>query len=337
MRPKNIRHYLEYLAAIVTIRAVSFCPRGLFFFLAPGVSRLLWHMPQFGSVALMNVAAAFPEKTPEEHRRIALKSIENLFLTLCEFFWTKGKKGIVRELVCTNPEADATAAAAHEHEKDGVIFVSPHHGNWEFAGMTLALVYHFKVGTVVRTPRNPYMDDLISSGRMVEGVRIIHSRGAVRGMKNALENGYTIGTLIDQNTRVRDGGVFVNFFGLPVPVSRAPARMARSKGHFVATGAVVREGRKFKVLFKTLPKPTSEYESDEEMTQDLMSIAEEFIRAYPEQYLWMYKRFQYIPRGADEALAKRFPAYATPAGETFYNMKAHWEKRRRNAAKKESV
>ncbi len=337
MRLKDARHYLEYLAAIVTIKVITCCPRGLFFFLAPGVSRLLWHVPQFGSVALMNVAAAFPEKKPEEHRRIALKSIENLFLTLCEFFWTKGKKGIVQELVVSTPEADATAAAAHAHEKEGVIFVSPHHGNWEFAGMTLALIYHFKVGTVVRTPRNPYLDKLISSGRMVEGVRIIHSRGAVLGMKHALDDGYTIGTLIDQNTRVRDGGVFVNFFGMPVPVSRAPAGMARRHGYFVATGAVVRDGRKFKTLFKTLPKPTSEYESDEEMTQDLMSIAEEFIRAYPEQYLWMYKRFQYIPRGADEALIKRFPPYAAPAGETFYNMKAHLEKRRRNAAKKESV
>ena len=58
----------------------------------------------------------------------------------------------------------------------------------------------------------------------VRGLEIIFSSGAIRAATKALRDGRGVGTLIDQNTRVRDGGSFVNFFGLPVSSSTAPAQ-----------------------------------------------------------------------------------------------------------------
>ena len=50
-----------------------------------------------------------------------------------------------------------------------------------------------------------------------------------------------------------------------------------------------------------------------------MRISENFIRRYPEQYVWYYKRFYYIPREADETLRSRYPWYSIAAPPTFYD------------------
>ena len=267
----------------------------------------------------MNVRAAFPEKSEKERRRIVRKSLENLFISLCEFFWCKGKKGVVASLMDIPEQARKDAIAGYGDGRQGAIFLTPHLGNWEFAGITLGSTMGFRMATVVRSPRNPYLDKLISSGRMVENVEIIHSKGAVRAIAHALKDGKSIGILIDQNTRLRDGGAFVRFFGLPVPVSMTPAHFARKDNRFIAVGATVRIGRRFRAILRTLPRSASDYASDEELTQELMDISMELIRQYPEQYLWLYRRFQNIPPDAPEELKKKYPPYASIPGEKFFS------------------
>ena len=189
--------------------------------------------------------------------------------------------------------------------------------------MVLALHYKFDLGTVVRTPQNPYMDRIISGGRKVKGVQLIYSRGAAKAMLSRVRQGRSLGVLIDQNTRVSEGGQFVDFFGLPVPVSMVPAHLARREKLFVAVGGTFRIGKKFVSTIKQLPKKSGEYQSDEELTQDIMKITEDFVRMYPDQYLWMYRRFQNIPREADDGLKKKFPPYAKVAAGRFYDRKKH--------------
>lgn len=67
-----------------------------------------------------------------------------------------------------------------------------------------------------------------------------------------------------------------------------------------------------------LSKPESEY-SSREMIQELIYITEDYIRKYPEQYIWLYKRFVHIPRGLDEEKVKRYPYYARLTKESFYS------------------
>ena len=315
---KNAFAYFVYLLVILLTAIIRRLPRSLFFLLAPVFAWVAYCIPRVGGIARMNVRVAFPEKTERERCQIVRKSFANLFISLCEFFWCKGKGDVVTSLVHVSEEICAKTEAVQK-EGRGSIFVSPHIGNWEFAGIRLGSSMGFRMGTVVRSPRNPYLDKLISSGRMVENVEIIHSKGAVRAIARALKEGKTIGILIDQNTRLRDGGAFVRFFGLPVPVSMTPAHFARKDNLFIAIGAAVRIGKKFEGILRTLPRPVSEYSSDEELTQDLMDISMKLIREYPEQYLWLYRRFQNIPPDAPEELKKKYPPYASIPGEKFFS------------------
>ena len=74
-----------------------------------------------------------------------------------------------------------------------------------------------------------------------------------------------------------------------------------------------------KAYLRALPKPTSEYQSDEEMIQDITKITEDYIRMAPEQYCWLYRRFQHIPPGTPEEVRKRYPDYAKEPKPSFFS------------------
>jgi KDO2-lipid IV(A) lauroyltransferase len=139
-----------------------------------------------------------------------------------------------------------------------------------------------------------------------------------------MREGMNIGLLIDQNTKVRAGGVFVDFFGLPVPSSKAPAELARFALNNeikadIVFGISLRDENGILIgQVKSLQKPFEQYD-DREMIQELTNISEEFIRKYPEQYLWLYKRFAHIPRDIDEERKIRYPFYARTVKKSFYS------------------
>ena len=144
----------------------------------------------------------------------------------------------------------------------------------------------------------------------------------------ALKQGKSIGILIDQNTRVRDGGEFVDFFGLPVPSSTAPAALKRyCDAHNVPAVIIfgscprLEDGRSVAHI-EYLSKPFEQYADDREVIQELMVKAEADIRRYPDQYLWFYKRFQYICPDASEEVKKKYPAYAVEPSAAFFNRTA---------------
>jgi lauroyl/myristoyl acyltransferase len=106
---------------------------------------------------------------------------------------------------------------------------------------------------------------------------------------------------------------------LPVPTSRAPALFGRKLNTPVAIGGCIRKGKKYEMFSEELPKNPSEYGSDEELIQDIMKITENIIRQYPEQYLWFYKRWLYIPENATDEQKKRYPFYSVNAPPRFFS------------------
>lgn len=64
----------------------------------------------------------------------------------------------------------------------------------------------------------------------------------------------------------------------------------------------------------------------------MTDITEEFIRMAPDQYLWLYKRFQYIPENVSPEIRRRYPAYARVPNKRFFSMKAKIEKYKKDQA-----
>ena len=318
---KPLRYLLEYIAGYTAYFLLRVMPQKMLFFTADIAGFILYCIPSCRNLIIANLKVAFPRWSDSKIRSIARKNTTSTVLTVMEFLWFVDRRHKLARKAYFNHDADYLTDKFIEEGK-GAIWATPHLGNWEVAGLKFKDTAGIPFAVVVRTMNNPYFDRLINSGRMSEGSRVIRAKGAVKGMMKALKDGYFVATLIDQNTRARDGGVFVDFFGLPVCTSRAPALFARKMDVPVAVGGCVRRGYKYETFAKALPKSTSEYKSDEELIQDIMLVTEGIIRKFPEQYLWMYERWRYIPEDIDEPRKERYPFYADVVSRRFFDEKA---------------
>jgi lauroyl/myristoyl acyltransferase len=285
-----------------------------------GLGYALYLFPRPRRLSCVNIKIAFPEKKDREIRRIAMSSMQNVCQTILELFWFSGRqerllKIIENPLLC----ADLTKRSM---PKGSLMWISPHIGNWELAAFSVSHATKIPFAVVARPQNNPRLEKLMVKLRSSGGNRIIFEKGAVKGIIKALKDGCFLATLIDQNARVRDGGVFVDFFGLPAPTSRAPAFFAKKMNVNLALGGCLRTKNGYKMFAEELPKKIPDYLSDEELIQDIMKMTESIVKKYPEQYLWLYKRWQHIPKDIRPEIEKKFPYYATKTGPRFYDRNA---------------
>jgi KDO2-lipid IV(A) lauroyltransferase len=127
------------------------------------------------------------------------------------------------------------------------------------------------------------------------------SRGA-EGVLRALRDRDLLVLPIDQNS-TRGLGVFVDFFGLPASTNAGMARISLRTGAPIVPVFMVREGRtarhRVHVLPIIEPERTDDFEADvRRNTQRFTAVFEEMVRRFPEQWLWMHKRWKTRPPGA---------------------------------------
>ncbi len=259
-------------------------------------------------LVLANVHVAFPDWSEERRRSFFPTFVRHSVQTVLEFMWFMRRPAELGRRV----QVDAAEAREYfETASSGqpVILMTPHLGNWELMGQVTA-AHAENVHAVAHQLRNPWIAGIVGRARAFHGLTVILAEGAARGMLKALRAGKPVGTLLDQNTRPSQGGVFVEFFGVPAATTRAPAALARKVGARAVTAACVRENGQLRVCAARLPRPVSAYADDVALTQAMLSANEELIRRYPEQYAWTYKRWRYIPAGVHDDVRSRFPDYA---------------------------
>ena len=297
--------------------------------------------PGFVKTSDANLQIALPELDKKERRQIIHASGTNFILCLLEYIWaTKNQARLDRSYLINETELAKIRNRLAANER--TMYVNPHMASWEGASAIIARESRTQSGiaVIVKAVKNPWLDKLFNGGVRgnVPGIQVIYSTGALRGTIKAFGEGKSLGILIDQNTKVRDGGAFVNFFGLPAPSSLSPAVLAKyclnkNMPSDICYSMAVRE-EDGKIHFYTIPlsKPVAEYASDQELVQELLDISTAEIAKRPEQYLWSYPRFRYIPEDASDELAAKYPFYAHRARADFYDAKAYHQ---RKAAKKD--
>lgn len=323
---KQFRHLLEYAVVLSFYGLIRILPRSGVRVLAHICAWCMARMPSAYKICEANIRVAFPEWDAARVHAVAKAGLFNISLNFLEFVWMTGKPRRI-ERVCVLPEPVKAELEDYVARGVRIIFVNPHLGSWEASGLMAPYYADVRMVAIAKPVRNPYINRLLNRGNREKerGLRIVFARGAMRAAVKALREGLSIGTLIDQNTRVRDGGEFVHFFGLPAPSSKAPAVLMRycKTNHIPAVivyGTSVRdENNRIVAHSATLSRPFEEYPDDTAVIEELMRLSERYIRQYPEQYVWFYKRFSYIPRDADDALRQRYPWYSEVASPSFYN------------------
>ena len=176
----------------------------------------------------------------------------------------------------------------------GVLFATAHLGNWELSAFAHALLTA-PMNVVVRPLDNPRIDRLVERRRTLSGNRLIEKKDFARGILKALAANEAVGILIDQNASL-DGGVFVDFFGIPACAGTGFVKLAAHTGAAVIPGFALWSEAERKYVLRFFPPVamTGDAQAD---TARLHAVLESVIREYPDQWLWIHRRWKTRPPG----------------------------------------
>jgi len=251
-------------------------------------------------VALVNLAIAFPEKSPAEHRRILRASCRNLGRVAVEFCHLPRLDARTINDVLTFADRGAWHRALARADERGAVIVTAHFGNWELLAYAHGLLGH-PITLVHRPMHNPLFDDAITAIRAGAGTRAVKKKAAAKEALRALKRHSILVIPTDQN-QTFSAGVFVDFFGKLACTSPGAARLAMLTGAPVLPVFLVREGESAHHRVEVLPEIEMVNSGDRVAdivtnTQRCSTVIEAIIRRYPEQWIWFHKRWKTRPVG----------------------------------------
>jgi len=296
---EGVKGVLQYAAALALLKTFQWMPRSVAYVAAETVASLGYHFAsRQRRAAVRNLLMAMPELTSQQRDAILRGAFSNLGRLLVEFshFPALNRNNIADLVTCEGFEHYEEAVRRGK----GVLFITGHFGAWELSCFAHSL-YANPMKFVVREIDNPKVERLIESYRGLSGNQPIEKRNASRDILRALRNNETVGILVDQNT-TRDEGVFADFFGIPAATTTAVATLALRTGAAVIPGFLIWEpkSRRHRLRFEP-PVPlidTGDTAHDVlENTQAFNRILEKTIRQYPDQWLWIHRRWKTRPLG----------------------------------------
>ena len=184
--------------------------------------------------------------------------------------------------------------AAAKARGRGVLFATGHLGNWELSAIAHSLLTE-PMGVVVRPLDNPLLDSLVAQRRSATGNWVIEKKDFARGILRALADNLAVGVLVDQNAATGEG-VFVDFFGTPASTTTVFAKIAHRAQTTVLPGFALWHPDRQKYILKFYP-PVELSGDPLTDTQRIQSAVELAIRQFPDQWLWIHRRWKTRPPG----------------------------------------
>jgi KDO2-lipid IV(A) lauroyltransferase len=273
-------------------------------------------------VALANLDIAFGgAKSRAEKLRIARASMQSAAATLLCLFWAPR---LTRENLAQFAEVDEQSLRRVRQiaaRGAGIIFITPHFGDWELLGLATGF-YGIQLTVVQEAEQNVALEEIFARLRAVSGHRIVPNRYAAATLLKTLKRGGSIALLIDLNSTPNRGGMWLEFFGLPVFGIAAAGALAMRTGAAIVPGIAqpLPDGRTRIVYGPELDyQLTGNDEADARaINQQCLSFCEQLIRSAPEHWLWSYKRWKFLPaeqRAGYPFYSRHWPGKQTGCGQ----------------------
>ncbi|HWQ54952.1 MAG TPA: lysophospholipid acyltransferase family protein [Bryobacteraceae bacterium] len=292
-RRSAIRNSIEYGLARVAVATLEWAPLPVAWALGRVYAGALDRaVPRLRRTALRNLELAYPEMDPAERARIAggvFRSIARLLVVFARLPRIHGSNldGWIRY------EGFEHFKAAKARGR-GVLFATAHLGNWELSAFAHALMAE-PMHVVVRPLDNPLIDEFVERRRMLTGNRAIGKKDFARAILAALKRNEAVGILIDQNA-APEHGVFVDFFGIAACAGTGFAKLAAHSGAAIVPGFALWSAAERRYVLRFYPplQATGDAAAD---TAQLQKLLEGVIREYPDQWLWIHRRWKTRPAG----------------------------------------
>ncbi len=181
----------------------------------------------------------------------------------------------------------------------GVFIVTAHIGNWEYAGAWCAQ-HGYPMNGLGTDQRDQRITDLIMELRSAGGMKALGKASDLKAMIKALQKGEIIAVPVDQDAK--KAGVVSPFLGYPASTPIGMAKLADKLGCAVVPAYCVRWLGTEKLELHFLPalkgRDGKAYGKDiQSSIDDCNAVISKWIRKYPDQWMWMYPRWESVERG----------------------------------------
>lgn len=251
-----------------------------------------YFIPIRKDLVFKNLKIAFPDLNENETKRIAKKTYLNLFIVLIEILYLPflEKVEIENLINIKNPELIHKALSLNK----GLIFVSAHFGNWEILALSAALRLKTQFSIVTKPLRNPFVDNFINSWRTKFGNKVVPLGLSVKNIFKELLEKKIIALLADQ--RASQNSLELSFFNKLTHVYEGPAFLSIKTGAPLIFAVAIRQSDfTYTVELHEIEQPDQENDQEKikTMSEKYISLLEDYIRMYPEQWLWFHNRWRH--------------------------------------------
>jgi len=288
--------YLGYAAVKIASFIFRLLPISLGLWLARRIGQILYcPNTRRRLIAYQNLKAAMGSSmSPHELRKTLRRTYENLLQNLVEVLtFPRINEKYVNKYIKFDKLENLEEA---KRQGKGIIFLTGHFGNWELSSVAGGLKGHPML-VLAREQKHSRLNDLLNQYRELTGCKVIKKGFAIKDMITALKNNEIIGMLVDQDAGKR--GVFVDFFGRKTSSAHGPMKFALRTGATILPTFIVREKGAYHRVVTEKPlyiKKTDDIESDiKNGLQQFVDIFESYIKQYPDQWLWVHKRWKSTP------------------------------------------
>jgi len=294
-----LRQKLEYAPVWLIVKTIGALPRWLARAIGISIAWTVYFLHvRLRHVGMRNLALAFPEKSRRERARILRGEFTSLGRQLAEvcLFPKYTLENVDKVVVYDGFENFERALARGK----GVLFLTGHLGGWEVSSFMHSLHGH-PLHIVMRSLDNVYLDRFMRHYRTMHGNSTVDKDNFVRGLLSAMKKGETVGILMDTNMTPPQG-VFVDFFGIPACTASGMARIALRTDAAVLPGFTVWDPklRKYRLRFDPPVQLIRTGDDDADAianTALFTKVIEDYVRHYPDQWLWVHRRWKTRPEG----------------------------------------
>jgi len=239
-------------------------------------------------VAQENLALAFPQWSAAERERVLRAHYRELGRVVAEYaHLDRLARAPLGEVFVETGGIEVLEPLRGR----GAILLSGHFSNFELMGGMVGRLN--PVDFLVKPLSNPGVEQFIAGRRAAAGVGCISTSEGTRGVYQALAAGRWVAILADQDARQR--GLFVPFFGRPASTAVGPARLSLKAGVPIVMGFAVRrpDGR-FDLKVEGPLEVTRPEAPDAvlRLTAHHVAVLEAQVRARPELWFWLHRRWK---------------------------------------------
>ncbi|MDE2052875.1 MAG: LpxL/LpxP family Kdo(2)-lipid IV(A) lauroyl/palmitoleoyl acyltransferase [Gammaproteobacteria bacterium] len=309
--------YWPTWAGLGVLRLLSLLPFRLKLAVGAALGGLLRRLPlRFVRIARRNLELCLPELGAAARRRLLNRHFASLGIALLEIaaaWWCP----TARLMAMSRVEGVEHLREALARGR-GAILLTAHFTPLEIGGRILAAV--IPVNVIYRPTKNEALAYVLGRCRSRNGGHAI-PRDDIRAMVSALKSNEAVWYAPDQSYR-KKGAQMVSLFGIPAATNTATSRIARMTGAAVLPYFVERlpgaAGYRAVIQPPLAGFPSECPRTDAERFHRLIEAQ---VRAVPDQYLWIHRRFKgltaadpdYYGRNPPRLVSEPQPSAASPA------------------------